>query len=339
MSSSPRRLLGVALVAAGLLGLAGCGGAAPAATPDAAVAAGPTAYPLTLDTAYGTSVLPAAPTRVVSLGDLDDALAVGVVPVGSFRSAGDTDQLLDYQQKALEAARATSTVKDVETLFDPYAEPDYEAIAKLRPDVILAAGYWDLSTSYARLSQIAPVVALPKDVESTWESRHRIVAKALDRAPQGEAVIARVEQAFADARAANPQFAERTLTYAVVYPTQVTYMSVPDTEASWFFGRLGFRTPAGASAFGAEYPADVVSEERTSLLDADVVVIGYHSLLEPGQREKFERSPLFAALPAVRGGHYLPLPPGHDSTIPQPGVLSSLNDLDAVLPLLHDLTT
>lgn len=317
--------------------LAGCSAQADA-EPEATAAAGSTTYPLTLDTEFGSTVLDEVPERVVALGDLDDALALGVVPVGSFRPAGDATELYEYEQTALDAAVAGGAATEIEQLFDPYAEPDYEAIAKLDPDVILASGYWDLASSYDKLSTIAPIVALPADAESTWESRHRIIAKALDRADQGEASIVAVHDAFDEARAANPQFAELTLNYAVVYPTQVTYMSVPDTEASWFFSQLGFQSTPSSSEFAGEYPADVVSEEQTPLLDADVVVIGYHSLLEPGQREAFEDSPLFTALPAVHNGAYIALPEGHDSSIPQPGVLSSLDDLAAVLPLLESTT-
>lgn len=339
-----RRHLALAVIAAAAL-LTGCS-TTPAPSPSESVTspapsekpAEKTSYPLTLDTEHGSSTLAAAPERVVALGDIDDALALGVIPVGSFRPAGDATDLYDYEQTALDKALADGATTKIEKLFDPYAEPDYEAIAKLKPDVILASGYWDLAKSYAKLARIAPVVALPKGTESTWETRHRIVAKSLDRATRGEENINKVHAAFDAARTANPAFSTLTLNYAVVYPTQVTYMSVPDTEASWFFTQLGFAPGASHATFGPEYPADVVSEEQTPLLEADIVVIGYHTLLEPGQREKFEESPLFTALNAVKEKRYIALPEGHDSSIPQPGVLSSLDDLDAVLPLLESVT-
>lgn len=318
-----------------LVTIAGCGSSEPSSEAASTQSAGTTEYPLTLDTPYGSTTLEEAPERVVAIGDLDDSLALGVIPVGSFKPAGDADELYDYEQDALEKAKSTSPVDKIDKLFDPYADLDYEAIAALDPDVILAASYWDLEKSYDTLSEIAPVVALPEGADSDWENRHEIVAKALDREQQGKDNIAAVEDAFASAREDNPEFADLTLNYAVVYPTQVTYMSVPDTEASWFFTQLGFQPGPEHGKFGKEYPKDVVSEEQTSLLDADIVVIGYHSLLEDGQREKFEDSSLFQSLPAVKNDTYIPLPEGHDSSIPQPGVLSSLDDLNAVLPLLE----
>ncbi len=319
-----------------LFALAGCGGSSETAESASTQSAGTTEYPLTLETPYGSTTLEKAPECVVAIGDLDDALSLGVIPVGSFKPAGDADELYDYEQEALEEAKSTSPVKKIDKLFDPYADLDFEAIAALDPDVILAASYWDLEKSYDTLTEIAPVVALPKGTDSTWENRHEVVAQALDREQQGKDNIAAVEDAFTKARKGNPEFADLTLNYAVVYPTQVTYMSVPDTEASWFFTQLGFQPGPEHGKFGKEYPKDVVSEEQTSLLDADIVVIGYHSLLEDGQREKFEKSSLFQSLPAVKNGTYIPLPKGHDSSIPQPGVLSSLDDLDAVLPLLEE---
>lgn len=319
-----------------LVALAGCGSAEDSSASESTQTAGTTEYPLALETPYGSTTLEKAPERVVAIGDLDDALALGIIPVGSFKPAGDADELYDYEQDALDKAKSTSPVKKIDKLFDPYADLDFEAIAALDPDVILAAGYWDLEKSYDTLAEIAPVVALPKGTDSTWENRHKVAAKALDREEQGKDNIAAVEDAFTSARKDNPEFADLTLNYAVVYPTQVTYMSVPDTEASWFFTQLGFQPGPEHGKFGKEYPKDVVSEEQTSLLDADIVVIGYHSLLEDGQREKFEKSSLFQLLRAMKNGTYIPLPKGHDSSIPQPGVLSSLDCLEAVLPLLEE---
>ncbi len=296
-----------------------------------------TQYPLDLPTEHGTTTLTEAPQRVVALGDIDDVLALGVVPVGTFIPAGGEEQLYDYQQDALDRAKKTSEVQQIEDLWDPYAELDYEGIAELDPDVIVAAGYWDLASSYAKLSSIAPVVALPKGEDSTWESRHRVIAKALDRGTEGEQAIHEVHKTFAEARDEHPEFAERSLTYAVVYPTQVTFMSKTGTEAAWFFTNLGFEASPASDEFGTEYPADIVSEEQTLLLDADVVVIGYHELLEKGQREKFEDGDLFQSLPAVGDGRYVALPEGHSSNIPQPGVLSSTAELEIVLPLLEKI--
>ncbi|WP_181273984.1 ABC transporter substrate-binding protein [Brevibacterium oceani] len=332
----PRRAAAAITAAVLVVSLAGCGTPSDTQESEATQSAGTTEYPLKLDTPFGSTTLEEAPERVVAIGDLDDALALGVVPVGSFKPAGDAEELYDYEQDALEEAKSTSPVKRIDPLFDPYAELDYEAIAELDPDVILAASYWDLEKSYGTLSEIAPVVALPKGTDSNWENRHELVAQALDREQKGKDNVQAVEDAFAEAREENPEFADLTLNYAVVYPTQVTYMSVPDTEASWFFTQLGFQPGPEHGKFGKEYPKDVVSEEQTSLLDADIVVIGYHSLLEDGQREKFEDSSLFKSLPAVKNGTYIPLPKGHDSSIPQPGVLSSLDDLEAVLPLLEE---
>src|SRR5690606_23443011 len=114
-------------------------------------------FPVTVEHALGTTVIPARPERVatVSWANHEVPLALGVVPVG-FAAANfgddDGDGLLPWV-----AARLQELGAEPPALFDEGDGIDFEAVAATRPDVILAA-YSGLSRAdYETLSQIAPV--------------------------------------------------------------------------------------------------------------------------------------------------------------------------------------
>src|SRR5690606_28779593 len=83
-----------------------------------------------------------------------------------------------------------------------------------------------------------------------------------------EAVRAEVAKAAAD----NPGFKDKTYTYAVVHPQQITFMSYADQDPG-LFEELGLRKSAHAAEFSAA--KDGVSLENLDKLDADVLLIAY----------------------------------------------------------------
>ncbi len=124
-------------------------------------------FPITIDHAFGQTVIAQRPERVatVAWANHEVPLALGVVPVG-FAAAGfgdeDGDGLLPWV-----AARVDDLGADTPPLFDEGDGIDFEAVAATQPDVILAA-YSGLSRSdYDTLSMIAPVVAYPASPWST----------------------------------------------------------------------------------------------------------------------------------------------------------------------------
>lgn len=113
----------------------------------------------TLQTATGDVSVPAQPERIVALDIAAiDTLAVLGVPLAGVPSPVYVDYL---KEVAAQAAQVGS-------LF----EPDFEAIANLAPDLIVAGGR--SSTQVAALSEIAPTVDM-----TIWGNDH--VAQALAR--------------------------------------------------------------------------------------------------------------------------------------------------------------
>ncbi len=328
----------VAALAAGALVLAGCSGAGPTAsggeaTTEASVspAAASTSYPLVLDSPFGQTTLEAKPTKVavVSFVDLDIALALGVLPVIA-PQYGDT--ALDPWSADAVAALGQGEL----TTYDSTDGTDFEAIAAAKPDVILATSGWTLDTDYEQLSKIAPIVSFQGEdglAAMTWSDRTAEAATALDLTPAGEQAVADVDTAFADAAAANPEFAGKTITYAVIHPDQITYISYAGSDMK-FFTDLGFTLPATASQFSETN--DAVSRENVDLLDADVLLIGY-PFGDEGvlTRSALESDPLFQQIPAVAGGHYAVVDDAVASPLAYPTPLSQTWVLEQLLPVLQ----
>lgn len=146
-----RRLLGAAgSVSVGLM-VAGCG-SDPAGT--AAAKEGP--FPVTIEHAFGSAEIPAAPPRVVSVGysDQDAILALGVVPVGLRDWFGDQPNAVWPWAQPLLGGAAPEVL--------PLDALNFEAIAALEPDLIVGRSTFDLtSEEYETLSRIALTVGPP----------------------------------------------------------------------------------------------------------------------------------------------------------------------------------
>jgi iron complex transport system substrate-binding protein len=142
--------LTVALVVAALL--AGCAG--PPAPPPAAAPAEGGAFPVTVEHAFGTTVVPAAPQRIITAGytEHDVVLALGATPVGVTEWYGEHPSATwPWAQDKLGDARP-----EVLSINDGF---QYERIAALKPDLIVATNAGVDQASYERLSAIAPTVA------------------------------------------------------------------------------------------------------------------------------------------------------------------------------------
>lgn len=150
---------------AALAGLAACGSTDPEAT---------TAATRTIDTTRGKVTVPVDPKRVVTLGTLPlyPVLDLGLSPIGSDLDANSTFLPARYAKTMSKVARAGSQ----------NGNPNYEAIAEMKPDLIL--GLDADGNIYPRLSGIAPTVYVPFGSGVSWQDRAQFVADALNR-PSG----------------------------------------------------------------------------------------------------------------------------------------------------------
>jgi iron complex transport system substrate-binding protein len=263
-----------------------------------------TAYPVTIKHAFGTTIIPQKPVRVatVAWANHEVPLALGVVPVGFARANfgdDDGDGVLPWVAERLAALHATKPV-----LFDEGDGIDFEAVAATRPDVILAS-YSGLSQSdYDTLSQIAPVVAYPEAPWSTdWRDMIRLNSAGMGMAPQGDALIARIEADIAKVVGGHPELRGKSAMFITHLDATdlsiVNFYTTNDTRVK-FFEDLGLRSPKSVvEASKSGKFAGSVSAERIDVFDdVDIVVTyGTQKLLDA-----LAANPLMSRMPAVDKG-------------------------------------
>lgn len=134
----------------------------------------------TITHAMGVTTVPAAPTRVVVLDtqELDAALSVGVVPVGTVTTDVD-DDLPSF----LEGKVPAGEIAKVGTI----GTPNLEAIAALAPDLILSSKlrHEDI---YPQLTAIAPTVFAERTGDA-WKGNLLLYADAMGVKPVAEEVL------------------------------------------------------------------------------------------------------------------------------------------------------
>lgn len=237
-----------------------------------------TRYPIVIEHAFGTTVIPRKPVRVatVAWANHEVPLALGVVPVG-FAAANfgddDGDGLLPWVAEKLKELGGEKPV-----LFDEGDGIDFEAVAATKPDVILAA-YSGLSRSdYETLSQIAPVVAYPQSPWSTdWREMIRLNSAGIGMAAEGEALISRIEKEIAGTVAGYPVLKGKSAIFVthldVTNLSTVNFYTANDTRVK-FFADLGLASPKSVleATKPGQFAASVSAEKVDAFDDVDIVV-------------------------------------------------------------------
>ncbi|MFJ4295053.1 iron-siderophore ABC transporter substrate-binding protein [Curtobacterium sp. NPDC089689] len=295
-SSRLRRALAAAgaVVAASLV-LAGCASGSGTSTDDASSSAKADGqFPVSITTALGTTEIKSAPERVVALGwgDAETALELGVQPVGASDWLGFGG---DGVGPWLKGAYMKSP-KIIQTL-----EPSYEDIIKLKPDVILDVKSSGDADRYAKLSAIAPTVAVPKggaNYLATTEQQVDMIAKALGKESEGKKLLSGLDDAYAAARKAHPEFEGKT---AVVgsYSSEGFGAYASSDSRSQFMENLGFTIPKAIDQQAGKQFAVSLSDENLDLLDADLTLI----LPIFVDASEATSNKLFQKVPSVEAGH------------------------------------
>ncbi|MCZ2805925.1 iron-siderophore ABC transporter substrate-binding protein [Modestobacter sp. VKM Ac-2983] len=252
------------------------------------------AFPVTVETAFGDVTVEEEPTRVVALGwgDAETALALGVQPVGASDWLGFGGEGVGPWAEGL----YDEAPEIIETL-----EPSIEAIAALDPDLILDTRSAATQERYDALSQIAPTIGQPEGVEqyqTSWQQQLDLVGQALGKEEAADELEAEVDQAFADAAAANPEF-DGTEVAVAAYTAEGFGAYVRGDSRVDFMEQLGFVNKPAIEDLATDSFYVPVSEEQLPLLDAGLTV-AFPIFVEPSE---ITDNPLWQAIPSVQAGN------------------------------------
>jgi iron complex transport system substrate-binding protein len=250
----------------------------------------PGTFPRTVRHARGALTIPSAPGRVVVLGqgEIDTIVALGMVPVGYGK--------VELAQRPAEVRAALQAVPTVGTP----QEPDLEAIAALRPDLILA-NIGTVAKIYPQLAALAPVVS-GEGSGIVWRQNFALYAQALGREREGAAVVARYEERarWLNARLPNPR---PRVSIVRVMPTNLRYMWRTNF-AGLILSDLGFPRVESQNIddFGQ---LDMPLESLGQYAPGDLIVLAING----GDGNAFGKdllaSSLWQSLDAVRAGRVL----------------------------------
>lgn len=261
--------LGCLLLAAVVVVLAGSAScSAGSAEPEGAGSGAPSAagFPVTITHKFGSTTIKKPSTRVVSLGitEQDSLLALGVVPI-AVRDWGKDAYSGEYVWNEELFGDALPTHLTGEGL-------NFEQIAGLTPDLIVATQSGITKEDYEKLIKIAPVVAQTDEFEDyamPMEDQLRLIGEAVGQAEKAENVIQGVQDKLAEVKAANPDFAGKSIVAVNPYFEAGELMPYgKQSRLAEVLDQLGF-------AYTGELKgADQVptSYEQLNLLDQDVLV-------------------------------------------------------------------
>lgn len=261
------------------------------------------AFPVTIDHMLGEATITEPPQRIVALGTLeqDILLALGVTPVAMVANPDDPDGVFPWAPDDLD-------VSEIEMLPMDTTASSIERIAALKPDLILATTASADVSLYERYKDFGvPIVApLTGPLNDPWQDITVAVGRAIGREDAALELVAETEAAME--RYVAELGGVEGLSFAVALASDATQIRVVnksiDTSARLFV-EIGMVVPAGLEALssGTQVGAIDISHEEMGLLgEADAIFMASVG----DNRDVVESNPLFASLPAVRNGAYLP---------------------------------
>jgi iron complex transport system substrate-binding protein len=226
------------------------------------------------------------------------------VPVGIENQTFGNDSTGDYPWVTAAIKKMGGTVPQT---FDVYPDIDISKLASLDPDLILAPQSGITAAQYKTLSALAPTVAYPgKPWQTKWDTQMKIIGKALGKTTLVNKQIADLKTTLANASKKNPEF--QGLTFAYVYTAQPGSLSVyqngdPRVEVVKALGLTETKSIAALPTSKDTFTSDLGLEKANVLDSTDILFTWFN---DTANEKQIEAQPLFAQIPAVKRGSYVP---------------------------------
>ncbi|MFT4215125.1 MAG: ABC transporter substrate-binding protein [Microbacterium sp.] len=302
MNTRHLRLTAAAVAAAAALALTACAGTSDATTAESADETAAAAFPVTIDSALGSTTIESAPERIATWGwgATDAVLALGIVPVAipSDDYSGGDDRISPWISEAIdELGGEAPTILDSSTY-----ELSVEELLATDPDVLLAPYSGLTQDEFDAVTAAGiPVVAYPDAAWTTpWRDVITLTGEALGLVDEASAVLSDLESQVTAAAEAHPEFAGTTIAY-IDDDVDTFYMYLPTDARVEILEDLGFVTPDSVTALdtgeGTFYTT--VSYENLDQIDAEVI---FTQAEEQSTLDEFLASDRGQLIPAVKKG-------------------------------------
>ncbi|WP_017729338.1 ABC transporter substrate-binding protein [Halalkalibacterium ligniniphilum] len=248
----------------------------------------------TVEHAMGTVEIEGTPERVVVLTNegTEALLSIGVTPVGAVQS-WTGDPWYEHISEQMEG------VTDVGT----ESEPNLEVIAALQPDLIIG-NKMRQEAVYEQLSQIAPTV-FAETLRGDWKENFSLYAEAVNKAEEGEEVLANYAQRIADFKEhAGEEILSKEISIIRFMGGDVRIYQ-KDSFSGVILEELGFARPESQDV--DDFAITNATKEMIPQMDGDYL---FYFTYETGDgeasklEEEWLNDPLFQNLSAVQEGNY-----------------------------------
>ncbi|MFJ3882549.1 iron-siderophore ABC transporter substrate-binding protein [Streptomyces sp. NPDC090077] len=260
------------------------------------------AFPVTVEHAFGSTTVKAAPKRVVSVGYTDDQsiLAFGIKPVGmvdQYPNPAGTSPDINTQWPWVKDKWGDAKPEVIMNNGD--AGPNFEKIAALRPDLIIAVYSEIDQAAYDKLSKIAPTVGRTKaekePFSAKWQDNALHIAKALGKAEEGQKMVQGIDDKLAAVKKAHPEFANQTAVALSWYKDSVAPFTTTDVRGQLLTG-MGFKGQTEIDKIAGDKFYTQLSPERMDLVDVDRVFV----INDKADTDALKKFDLFANLKVTK---------------------------------------
>ncbi|HEU0163555.1 MAG TPA: ABC transporter substrate-binding protein [Thermomicrobiales bacterium] len=320
MSVSRRRLLGGTLAAAAAVGISDRGTLAGpgTATPQAAT---PASSERSVSTPHGTIALPSTLDRIVCVDwfSPEILLELGTTPIA----------VPDFSGNNLILPAYTDAVSDMPTITNTSLEVDLEAVAALKPDLILGLDWG--AFHYEDLSRIAPTVLLKwNNTSGDWPTFAAGFAEILGRQDQLASLRSKY-LARANELKSTYSATEAKTQWVMIEgdDSGQFYLYVQDYAGGVVLTDAGITLIPAAGGKTGTYVM-VADEQVNELKDADVILIPADPTGRPSPAtEQLVGSAPFGALKAAKSGNIFAVKRGFPASY-ETGI-AFLDELETVL--------
>lgn len=298
-----------AVLAAAALTLSACSTGPASSTSDASTSSSSSAqFPVTIKHVFGETTIEKQPTRVATVSWVNDdvAIALGVVPVGLPKNewGGNEQGSTPWKDAALKDLGAGFGSDKAPVQYSEADGINFTEIAKLTPDVILAAYSGLTEEDYKKLSEIAPVVAHPELAYGTsWQDSTSIIGKALGKDADATKLIDDTEATIKEKVAKYPQIAGKSFIYGNLEPASAEGVNVytANDNRPRFLSEIGMKLASvveenskGSKEFFVPWSAEKANE-----LESDIFVTW---VPDAATTETIKADPLLGQIPAIKNG-------------------------------------
>lgn len=242
---------------------------------------------ISIQHAMGTTEIPENPKKVIILTNegVEALLTLGVKPVGAV--TGFTGDWYEHTKGEL------TDVKPV----GKETEPNVEAIAALKPDLIIG-NKMRHEKIYDQLSAIAPTV-YSDTIRGEWKDNFKFYAEVLNKESEGEKAIQAYESKITSIKETYSDKLNNEISL-VRFMDGKTRIYLGDTFSGTILKEIGFKRPAAQQ--GTDF-VNEIGKERLNEADGDVMLYFTYELGDGkglAREEEWLNDPMFKSLNVVK---------------------------------------